>query len=172
MSDPRRLARIRSQASSLPTQAFEPDFEGSDAETTEAPVLALLGLQRAMGRSAGFLLLSGLCAPALTGDFSAAWLCGLPALSLLGLLALARRPQRRRVALLLSTAICGFLALACAPALGALQHLVGPQRAGIFYQLAGLLGAAYPLLVAAPAWREFNRREAQQTAWRRLREEL
>lgn len=172
MSDPQRLARLRSQANSLPVQAFEPDFAGLAADAPEAPLLALHGLERALGRSAGWLVLSGLCSPALTGDYSAAWLCGLPGVGLLGLLAVARAPQRRRVALVLGTAICGLLALACAPVLGALQHLGGPQWAGIFYQLTGLLGAAYPLLVAAPAWREFNRREGQQAAWRRLREEL
>jgi hypothetical protein len=169
MGHRQHLERLREQASALPPQAF---LSATGSLATPAATEALKPLSRALSLTVAWCLAWALVAPSLTGDPRAALLSGLPGLCLGVLLYLARRPARRRVCLVLATACCAALALASAPVLGALQHLAEPHFPATLYQLACLLGALCPLLVAIPAWRNFNQRERSQKAWERLRAEL
>jgi hypothetical protein len=138
----------------------------------EDPLLALEPLRRSLPPLLLWLLAWSAAAPALTGSASAALLAGVPALALAGLALATRKPARRRPALLLATALCGFLALASAPALTALGHLAGPRPGPPLYQLACLLGPAAFLLRAGPAWRRFNQQQVAHEAITRLHDEL
>lgn len=162
MADAHRKRVLRERADPLPPEG----------QPGEDPLRALEPLRRSLPVLALWLLLLAALAPVCTGSPSASWLAGLPGL-LLGVLWLrTRRADQRRVALLLATALCGFLALASAPALVALPHLAGPRPGPVAYQLACLLAPAIFLLRAGPAWRRFERLRVADEALARLHEEL
>jgi hypothetical protein len=162
MADALRKRQLRERAAALPPE----ERPASD------PLRALEPLRRGLGPLLFWLLAWAAAAPALTGSASAALLAGVPALALTALACAARAPARRRAALLLATALCGFLALAAAPALTSLGQLAGPRPGPAVYQLACLLGPGAFLLRASSAWRLFNRDQASQDALSRLQDEL
>lgn len=162
MVDAQRQRRLRDRAAALPSQG----------QPAEDPLRALEPLRQGLRPLLLWLLLWAALAPSLTGSPSAAWLAGAPVLALALLALRARRERQRRVALLLATALCAFLALASAPALVALPHLSGPRPGPVLYQLACLLAPLTFLLRAGPAWRRFNLLEAAHAAQERLRDEL
>ena len=168
MSDHRRLSRIARRAADLslsPPGAPPPDPARAVAEVLEP-------LRAACAVAGVALCVLAALAPSWTGSPSAVWLAGLPAAVLLGASALASRPMRRRRAMIAATACAGFLALACAPALGALGQLGDERRWAVAYQLACLVVAAALLAVAWPCWRRAEEVRRRTTAERALYDEL
>ncbi|MEL6712855.1 MAG: hypothetical protein AAFZ87_00215 [Planctomycetota bacterium] len=123
---------------------------------------ALAPLWRASAAWGALLLALAAGAPSWTGDPRAALLPGLPGAGALLLFAVGRPARTRRVAMVLTTALAGSVALATSGSLGALGADSGVPRAAVYFQLGCLASAAALLACAVPCWRrvEENGRRA------------
>ena len=93
---------------------------------------------------------------------------GVPGITLVVLSLFGRAPRRRRVTSILATSVCGFLALAGAPGLGAL----GTRSTGALYQAGCFAISVVFLAIAWPAWRRANDVGSRAQAQRDLYDEL
>jgi hypothetical protein len=155
----RKQLRVRARAARLPVEALAragaPQL-GPRPDAVSVRALALRPLWIATWPVAGGLVALAAAAPQWTGSGAAALLAGVPAFGLLLCAALGRAAHRRRVAMVLATSTCGFLALATFGGLSGLDALEGPHRLAALYQLGCFALAVVHLGVARFCWTRTN----------------
>lgn len=156
-----RLDQLRRRGRDLPS-ATKPEPNQLSADELLEP------LRIASWWVAGALLALGAIAPYLVGDGRALLLPGVPGLLVGGCALFAKRPARRRKALLGATAASGFLSLAAAPGLAGLDS-GGP---GAWLQPAALGLALAHLGVAQHSWSRSGPVRRREEAGQRMRDEL
>lgn len=162
-SVPRPVSSLRKQLRVRARGARLPDAAGASAprlgvrpDAVQVCARALRPLWIATWPVACGLAGLAAVAPTWTGSPAAALLAGVPAFSLVVCAALGRAAARRRVAMVLATTTCGFLAFATIGGLSGLEALDGPQRLAIHYQIGCFALAALHLVVGRLCWPRAN----------------